>query len=146
MPAITSVRLTAAAGAKSAFSKQTETQIGITESMQSMVPMILSLEEVCANAALRSRSIPATPYSVSNGSFARNSYSFAFAPAEIKSRTPIAASRIKAQRPMPQARFSLILITRLSLIAARKIKGAGEITQRKAASAIRGAETRRSSR
>lgn len=56
-------------GSKIRIFKADGNKIGITESMQSMVPMILSLEEVCANAALRSRSIPATPYSVSNGSF-----------------------------------------------------------------------------
>lgn len=71
-------------GSKIRIFKADGNKIGTTERIQSIVPMILSLEEVRANAALRSRSIPATPYSVSNGSFARNSYSFAFAPAEIK--------------------------------------------------------------
>ena len=46
---------------------------GMTERMQSTVPIMLSLARLSSISFLRSFTMPLTPYSVSNGSLSRNS-------------------------------------------------------------------------
>ena len=46
---------------------------GMTERMQSTVPIMLSLVRLSSISFLRSFTMPLTPYSVSNGSLSRNS-------------------------------------------------------------------------
>ena len=92
--------------------------------------------------------MPVTPYSVSNGSFSRNSYSFALLPQEINSATAMATSTIKTHSPMPPAASSVMRTaeTESSLSPPSPISAIGENTHSIVASAILGAAARRSAR
>ena len=92
--------------------------------------------------------MPATPYSVSNGSFSKKSYSFALFPQSINSTTATATRTSSTHSPIPAAASSRMgnIETESSLTAASPMSAMGENTHSIVASAILGAAARRSAR
>ena len=103
---------------------------GRTETMHRIVPMRFRRFAVGSNSCRRCRTMPLTPYSVSNGSVSRNANGFAFAPHIRKMPTAAATRRISTHRPMPLATFSEMRAV-YSLSPASRISVMGESTHRK---------------
>ena len=118
---------------------------GRTETMHRIVPMRFRRFAVGSNSCRRCRTMPLTPYSVSNGSVSRNANGFAFAPHIRKMPTAAATRRISTHRPMPPATFSEMRAV-YSLSPASRISVMGESTHRNVASASHGAACFRSPR
>ena len=91
--------------------------------------------------------MPVTPYSVSNGSFSKKSYSFALFPQSINSTTAMATRISSTHSPMPAAASSRRGNAEESpLTPASQISAMGEKMHSIVASAILGAAARRSAK
>ena len=119
---------------------------GTAASTHSTTPTVVSRVLVSLYSCCRWRTIPSTPYSVSNGSSSRNLNSRTCAAVRRKMLTAMATSTSSTHRPMPAAAFPEIPKRPLSLRADSRSSVTGDTMHSAVAAATFGAAALRRAR